>query len=66
MKLAHLEPEILYILNSSKDNKGKRVRIIYSGCENTLFSDDLGNPEALKLIGVEAKELALISQFLTG
>jgi len=65
-KLHTPQTELLFILASTKDTKGRRVLVRYpGGVENTLYQDDLDS-EALGLIGIGTQELKQIQQFFSG
>ena len=65
LKAYSIEPELVYILGTSRDTLGRRVVVKYDNVENTIYPETLKEKAILPLLGVEAKELALISEFLT-
>jgi len=66
IKFHDSQTELLFILASTKDTRGRRVLVRCDGVENTVYPETLKDTAILNLIGVEAKELALIQQFLIG
>jgi hypothetical protein len=60
------DPELLFILGSSKDTRGRRVMVRCQRCENTVYQgDNLGDP-TLNLVGVGESERKAIEHFLQG
>lgn len=57
------QTELLFILGSTRDTKGRRVLVRCEGVENTVYPDDLGDRDILSLIGIDGKELELITGF---
>ena len=57
--------EILFVIASSRDTKGRRVLVRCEGVENTIYKDDM-NDETLALIGIGTQELKQIQQFFSG
>jgi hypothetical protein len=62
-KFHNLQTEVLFILGSTSDTRGRRCLVRLDGVENTIFQDDLTDTEILNLIGIEGKDLALIREF---
>jgi hypothetical protein len=58
-------PEILFILGSTSDTRGRRCLVRLDGTENVVYPDDLAD-ETLHLIGLNDRELAIIQRFFEG
>lgn len=64
IKLHNIEPELLFITASSKDQRGRRVLVKYDNVENTIYPETLRDRAILPLIGIDSKEkLELIQSF---
>ena len=64
IKLHNSEPELIYILGTSRDSKGRRVLVKFDGVENTIYPETLKDMAILPLIGIDSKEkLELIQSF---
>ena len=65
MKQKFDKPELIFIMRSTADKRGRRV-VVRSGCvENTLYRDDI-DADTLALIGIGRTELQQIREFLAG
>lgn len=62
MQKSPIRKEILYVLSSSRDNKGKRVIVIFDNTENTLFPGEEDDPIS-KIIGLDESDISQIKRF---
>jgi len=60
------QTELLFILASTKDTRGRRVLVRCDGVENTIFPETLKDTAILNLIGIDSKGLELIQRFFSG
>jgi len=65
IKFHDLQAELLFILGSTKDARGRRVLVRCDNVENVIYPETLES-EALHLIGIDSKGLELIQRFFNG
>lgn len=63
--MTRFNKEILYVISSSSDKKGKRVIVIYDNIENILFPGDEDDKNVSKLIGLDNNDLENIKHFFS-
>lgn len=62
MKTKPITKEILFVIYSSKDDKGKRVIVRLDNTENVVYPGELDDP-ILKIIGLDNVDIKKISEF---
>ena len=63
--LHKIKAELLYILGSNMDKKGRRVLVRVGIVENVIFPQDMADPELMSLIGLESVDVQAVRAFLT-